>query len=67
MAGPEHNHWLAQQQAVRNINIERSKKVVHDKKHDRKFFIIAIAVIVLVCAGLMAVPLLGELLIRLGA
>ena len=59
---PAPNQLLAQQQAMRARGLERAKKVGPDRKHDRKFFIIDIAAIVLICAGLMAVPFLGELL-----
>ena len=61
----EHNQLLAQQQAMRNIGLERAKKVQPNKKHDRRFLIIAIAAIVLVCAGLMTVPFWGDILLWL--
>lgn len=66
MAGTlEPNQLLAQQQAMRNVGLERAKKVKPDKKHDKKFLIIAIAAIVLVCAGLLTVPFWGEILLWL--
>ncbi len=50
MAGPEHNHWLAQQQAVRNLGLERAKKTAPDKKHSGKFIFITLGVVVLFIA-----------------
>lgn len=63
--GPEPNHLLAQQQAMRSVGLERAKKVSPDKKHDKKYLIIAIAAIVLVCAGLLTVPFWGDILLWL--
>lgn len=65
MSGPEHNHLLAQQQTIRHLGIERSKKMKPDKKQDKKFFVIAIASIVLTCAVLATVPYWGEVLLWL--
>jgi len=66
MAGAlEHNQLLAQQQAMRNIGLERAKKVQPNKKNDRKFLIMTIAAIVLVCAGLLTVPYWGDILLWL--
>ncbi len=63
MAGSlEPNQLLAQQQALRNIGLERAKKTKPDKKHDRKFIFITIGVIVLICAACFAIPYLGDAL-----
>ncbi len=43
---PEPNQLLAQQQAMRNIGLERAKKTVPDTKHSGKFIFITLGVIV---------------------
>lgn len=65
MAGVDYNWLMSSQQALRNMGLERAKKTKPDKKHDKKFFVIAIAAIVLVCAGLMTVPFWGDILLWL--
>lgn len=66
MAGGLDYNWLmSSQQAVRNMGLERSRKMKPDKKNDKKFLIITILTIVLVCAAAFAIPFLGDILLWL--
>ena len=66
MAGGMDYNWLmSSQQAVRNMGLERSKKMKPDKKNDKKFLIITILTIVLVCAAAFTIPFWGDILLWL--
>ncbi|MDD6188387.1 MAG: hypothetical protein PUB32_02260 [Clostridiales bacterium] len=66
MAGAlEPNQLLAQQQAMRNVGLKRAKKMKPDKKRDKKFAILTIAVIVLICGVFATVPFWGDVLLWL--
>ena len=60
--GPEPNQLNATVQAVRHEGLEGTKKIKPDKKHDRKFLIIAIVFLVAVIGVCAALPYLGTAL-----
>lgn len=60
--GPEPNQLNATVQAVRHEALEGSKKIKPDKKHDKKFLIIAIVFLVLIVAVCAAIPYIGTAL-----
>ncbi len=63
--GLDYNWLLSSQQAVRNMGLERSRKMKPDKKNDKKFLIITILTIVLVCVGAFTIPFWGDILLWL--
>lgn len=65
MPGVEPNLWHAQVQTVRHMGLKRAEKMNPDKKRDKKWLILAIVAILLVCAGLCTVPFWGDILLWL--
>ena len=58
--GIDPNHLLMQQQMMRHIGLERTKKTVPNKKNDIKFLLIAIGTIILICAILLLIPIIFQ-------
>ena len=66
MAGGLDYNWLmSSQQAVRNMGLERSRKMKPDKKNDKKFLIITLLAIVLICGAVCTIPFWGDILLWL--